>query len=145
MTELVLHTRNTIFLNILNFFISKLPNHFKQFFFMASLLGYISRKAIDDKKIRSINEILCLAKNTKSYSFPIGVSDMVWSSLESNQTIHDHFEVPNKEDCINTIDEVYKNTPNCLKYDTEEVMKTDLRNLFDVYKKQSSKKLINLL
>lgn len=116
-----------------------LPRRIKRLLYVSSVLGMVLQSKNPDPAIVSkVNEKLQLAYSASGMLFPIYIGSIIWKSLKSNVIMLQTGLVPVTcldpgkfcdMDCWRTGLFFARNSPDCLRYASDETMTADVHDM----------------
>lgn len=115
----------------------RLPRRFKRMIYMSSLFGLMyENQPTDTEIVRKLNELIDLARDSKTCDFPIHIRKAIWKKLDvthlsiGNNELISLDEVIRKslstENCLAIGEQIAKHVPAWLRYGSIAVMANDV-------------------
>ena len=113
----------------------RLPLRIKRLIFISSVFGNTTQKSVDQETLKRLNLVMQLASSEEALGFPVLLSHAIWRGKETVYVDAKTFlNADRNPEFVSCLKQIVESTPNWLRYDSNDGMENDLRQLFSNYK-----------
>ncbi len=107
-----------------------LPSRAKRMILLSSLFAQICspKDQIDPRTIHSLNKLMALSHEDQALKFPMHLSKVIWRGDKNTITLYPSDDQLSIEQ---TIERLVSNIPSWLAYSSLDIIKEDIRQLFN--------------